>query len=305
MEKDNLNLISKYNNWTIEYTKKVFVEYFRFLHLRNKNEKLSPSDPIDKFWHVHILDTKSYQTFCNEKFGKVIHHNPFDSLDQNARTIRLSNTINQYKQTFGSMLYPEIWNCSTTTKNTNKPELKPESNKIVTSNSKFNYPTYNTNLFDNKNQIKIFIFYSFDDGNLEPFPEVKRRFNYKKWRPNDFKFDQKILTINQTSNPISFNKIKKYIEKLTGHHDYGIEIYPHPEYQKIIDTTKKNIINKKDVYKNTQYPFANDINTLSNDYMEVYKPELLGDDLPINSSSNPPFQFYIGELVEITSNGFC
>ncbi len=302
MEKVNLLLISKYNNWSIEFTKKVFIEYFRFLELRNKNEKLSPSDPIDKFWHTHILDTKSYQNFCIEKFGKVIHHNPFDSFDQNARTIRLSNTINQYKQTFGSMLYPEIWNCSTITKNTNKPDSKPEQNKTIISNSKFNYPTYNTNLFDNKNQIKIFIFYSFDDGNLQPFSEVKRRFDYKKWRPNDFKFDQKILTINETSNPISFNNVKKYIEKLTGHQDYGIEIYPHPEYQKIINANnKKNTITNK----KSQFPFANDINSLSNDYLEVHKPVLLGDDLPINSSSNPPFPFYIAELVEITSNGFC
>ena len=63
VNKVNLDLISKYNNWSIDYTKKVFVEYSRFLYLRNKNEKLSPSNPIDKFWHTHILDTKSYQNF--------------------------------------------------------------------------------------------------------------------------------------------------------------------------------------------------------------------------------------------------
>jgi len=195
------------------------------------------------------------------------------------------------------MLYPEIWNCSTITKNTNKSE----PNKTIILNSKFNYPTYNPNSFDNKNQIKIFIFYTFDDGKLKPFPEVKRRFDYKKWRPNDFKYDQKILTISQNVNSVSFNDIKKYIQKLTGHQDYGIEIYPHPEYQKIIDATKKNTTTNK----KSQFPFANNINSLSNDYLEVHKPELLGDDLPINSSSNPPYQFYIGELVEITSNGFC
>jgi len=44
MEKINLLLISKYNNWSIEYTKKVFVEYSRFLYLRNSNTNLSPSD---------------------------------------------------------------------------------------------------------------------------------------------------------------------------------------------------------------------------------------------------------------------
>ena len=49
------------------------------------------------------------------------------------------------------MLYPEIWNCSTITKNINKPDLKPESNKSIILNSKFNYPTYNSPYFSQGN----------------------------------------------------------------------------------------------------------------------------------------------------------
>ena len=55
----NTNFISKYNNWSLDYTFQVQFEYERFLLLRNMDENLSPSDSIDIFWHTHILDTKS------------------------------------------------------------------------------------------------------------------------------------------------------------------------------------------------------------------------------------------------------
>lgn len=80
--------------------------------MRAENSDLSPSDDIDKLWHYHILDTKSYYTYCIEKYGKIIHHNPTDSLNQKLRQIRLANTHVKYLDKFGSFENKHVWNIS-------------------------------------------------------------------------------------------------------------------------------------------------------------------------------------------------
>lgn len=92
----DINFISHYYRWTYQYTVQVIFEYERFLQLRFVEPKLSPSDTIDKLWHIHILDTLSYYSYCADKFKKIIHHSPMDSQDQEARKIRLENTQIKY-----------------------------------------------------------------------------------------------------------------------------------------------------------------------------------------------------------------
>lgn len=103
--------IAKYNNWTMEYCRQVIQEYERFLSLKaNNNIELSPSDDIDKLWHFHILCTELYNSYCIEKFGKIIQHNPIDSTDQQKRKQRLINTLNCYKQTYQLFINKKVWN---------------------------------------------------------------------------------------------------------------------------------------------------------------------------------------------------
>lgn len=88
-------------NWTDKYTREVLFEYERFLILRESDNQLSPSDDIDRFWHIHILCSQHYTEYCLSKFNKYIHHNALDSMDQPARLHRLSNTLNEYTKHFG------------------------------------------------------------------------------------------------------------------------------------------------------------------------------------------------------------
>jgi hypothetical protein len=54
-------------------------QYKRWLILRRKYEgvTLPPSEDIDKFWHYHILDTRTYLRDCHVIFGYYLHHFPY------------------------------------------------------------------------------------------------------------------------------------------------------------------------------------------------------------------------------------
>lgn len=36
-----------------------------------------PTGPVDRLWHVHILDTVAYAADCERVFGRFVHHNPY------------------------------------------------------------------------------------------------------------------------------------------------------------------------------------------------------------------------------------
>lgn len=96
-------------DWDRKYAKSVAFEYMRFLDLRHEDPDLSPSDDIDRFWHQHILNTKSYFTYCFKKYAQIVHHNPADAYDQKARAVRLKNTIAAYIEKFGPIKSKKIW----------------------------------------------------------------------------------------------------------------------------------------------------------------------------------------------------
>ena len=46
-----------------------------------KNEFVAmPSKVVDILWHEFILNTREYQQFCQQAFGKVLHHTPTEML---------------------------------------------------------------------------------------------------------------------------------------------------------------------------------------------------------------------------------
>ncbi len=56
-----------------------------FLDLCAESDKaLSPPKQVDAAWHVFLLHTKDYEAYCNERFGKVIHHQPTGKPDPKA-----------------------------------------------------------------------------------------------------------------------------------------------------------------------------------------------------------------------------
>ena len=69
----------KSNGWTSDFTVQVAEEYGRFLvlcleHQQDTNHLILPSELVDKFWHLHILDTRTYIEDCQHCFGSILHH---------------------------------------------------------------------------------------------------------------------------------------------------------------------------------------------------------------------------------------
>ena len=56
-----------------------FREYKRYLQLKleNPGKPLGPTALMDLVWHYHILDTKRYFAFCENIFGRYLHHTPY------------------------------------------------------------------------------------------------------------------------------------------------------------------------------------------------------------------------------------
>ena len=78
--------------------------YRRVMHLKRKmndwtHEKFSFGKTIDEVWHLHILDTKGYKSFCGKN---MIHHYPEASQDPLEKIMaRLIGTQEEYKKTYG------------------------------------------------------------------------------------------------------------------------------------------------------------------------------------------------------------
>lgn len=55
----------------------LFVDIKQFLYLSaNRHGQWSPPPKIDAGWHEFTLYTKDYACFCNEMFGRFMHHIP-------------------------------------------------------------------------------------------------------------------------------------------------------------------------------------------------------------------------------------
>ena len=76
-------------------------EVVRFLHLCGfSQEILTPSILVDNIWHEFILCTKAYENFCDLNFGRLIHHYPGGSRQDNLQ--RFEKTLELYHFHFGT-----------------------------------------------------------------------------------------------------------------------------------------------------------------------------------------------------------
>ncbi len=58
-------------------------QFFRLFARNNTQALAMPSQLVDALWHEFILDTRAYQTFCQQAFGRFLHHTPTDSSNRN------------------------------------------------------------------------------------------------------------------------------------------------------------------------------------------------------------------------------
>ena len=85
-------------------------EVVKFLYLvAYFEQKLTPSEPVDKVWHEFILFTREYARFCENHFDRFIHHSPGG--DESVNCSQYRQTIALYHVNFGvpSELF---WNVS-------------------------------------------------------------------------------------------------------------------------------------------------------------------------------------------------
>ena len=66
----------KRTGWKVSYARTVFSEYKKFMWLASRFTGIAPSTDIDEVWHLHLQYTVEYSLFCEEFFGKFIHHHP-------------------------------------------------------------------------------------------------------------------------------------------------------------------------------------------------------------------------------------
>lgn len=70
--------LAEENGWTREYAREVIEEYRRFLYLGvTIGHPVTPSDPVDQAWHLHLLYTQSYwENLCRDTLQTPFHHGP-------------------------------------------------------------------------------------------------------------------------------------------------------------------------------------------------------------------------------------
>lgn len=65
--------------WSAGYADQMEVAYKRYLilHAKHPEMTLAPEQDVDRFWHMHILDTRKYAADCEATFGYFLHHFPY------------------------------------------------------------------------------------------------------------------------------------------------------------------------------------------------------------------------------------
>ncbi len=73
---------------------------------------VTPSDEIDKVWHLHLTDTKRYwNNFCNKTLERELHHNPTEGGTHELKKFEegYARTKALYEEEFDSPPPRDIW----------------------------------------------------------------------------------------------------------------------------------------------------------------------------------------------------
>ena len=107
----SLKKIDEGLEWSKEKIEIAEKEYKRFLTLIKLHHPKSivPSKIMDEFWHMHILDTKTYREDCQKVFGFFIDHFPYFGIYGEEDRTDLLNSFEEtkllYRKAFGTILF--------------------------------------------------------------------------------------------------------------------------------------------------------------------------------------------------------
>jgi hypothetical protein len=110
--------LQRENGWTQPYTLRVIDEYKKFIFFCcTSTSPVTPSDPVDQAWHLHLTYTKSYwNNLCRDTLGKEIHHNPTKGgkSEQERFSTLYKGSHDIYVEYFGCHPPSNIWHDNTT-----------------------------------------------------------------------------------------------------------------------------------------------------------------------------------------------
>lgn len=104
--------ICKEYNWPMTFALKAIEEYKKFIFLIcSSNQSQTPSEVVDKVWHLHLIYTKSYWIdFCQNTLNRLVHHNPQTGAEENDLFVdQYQNTLSLYKTMFQQEPPKDIW----------------------------------------------------------------------------------------------------------------------------------------------------------------------------------------------------
>lgn len=105
--------LAKENGWTGGKARRVVEEYRRFVFLAvAADHPVSPSDPVDQAWHLHMTYTRPYwDDFCGRVLGTPLHHGP--SRGGTAERAKFDgwykDTLESYRRLFGEEPPADLW----------------------------------------------------------------------------------------------------------------------------------------------------------------------------------------------------
>ena len=101
--------------WDDELAEMVVLEYKRYMLLCSlfPEEGMTPSVHVDTVWHLHLLYTRSYFSFCQDALDCFyIHHEPSkgNGAEEEAENVdSYAHTLDRYKETFGIEAPNAVW----------------------------------------------------------------------------------------------------------------------------------------------------------------------------------------------------
>jgi len=123
--KDAKLTLMKNNNWDLQYTEKVIIEYLKFMCVASKVDVVVPSIAIDEAWHTHILNTRDYMNFCLENYGTIIHHTPSPVNDELIN--QFDETKTTYEKMFGTVPSSDVWSSNALGKSCSGDKQQPDA----------------------------------------------------------------------------------------------------------------------------------------------------------------------------------
>lgn len=105
--------LAKEENWSLDFAKKAIEEYKKFVYLCCiLPNGASPSEVVDKVWHLHLIYTRNYwEEFCPNILKRPLHHHPSKGgFNENVKHQNwFTDTLTSYKEIFQSEAPHEIW----------------------------------------------------------------------------------------------------------------------------------------------------------------------------------------------------